>query len=452
MRLTTGDMSAADVRLGQEPVPSALGIRVRTLRTTAGMTQTELAGERFSKEYISQIERGKTRPSREAIEWLAARLDADAAFLEHGISSDERGRIEAALTRGEALIEDKRFPEAVDEYERARGLVSGEIVPELELRALMGEAWARIHADALEPALDILLRARELAERPRFSDLDRADVLFRMGVCRYKLTSLQTAVSLFTEALALTDRSELPCDRLRSDIFGWRSRCYRRQRDWEAAREDVERALELAEGVGDARAIADAHFQASIIAERNGHWALARSYAERAKSEYERLADSVNFGRLLNNLGGLTFLLGKPDEAKQLLKEAFRVALDTDNEIDAAYAVASLARVHLETGQLELGEAQARKALGLLGGRIDYLDEIGNAQLVLGRALLEQGRLDEADRWLRTSEASFTQIGSPGHRSAALVARGDVALRRGRHTEAARLYRNAAELLQDVRF
>jgi tetratricopeptide (TPR) repeat protein/DNA-binding XRE family transcriptional regulator len=450
-RLTT-DVAAADIRLGSVAAPNGVAARLRTLRGEAGLTQRELAGDRFSKEYISQIERGKTRPSREALEYLAERLDVDPLFLENGVSSDERSRIEATLTRAEALTEDKRFGDAVEEYERARTLVSDEVVPELELRALVGEGWARMHENQLKPALHLLVRARELAERPRFSDLDRADIVFRMGVCRYKMASLQTAVSLFTEALALTEKSELPCDRLRADIFGWRSRCYRRQRDWEAAREDVERALELAEGVDDARALADTYFQASLIAERNGHWVQARSYAERAKNEYERLADQVNYGRLLNNLGAINFLLGKPGEAEQLLKDAFRVALDNDQEVDAAYAVSSLARVHVETGEPKRAEEQARKALEMLDGRTDYLDEIGNCQLVLGRALLDQGALDEAEVWLRAAEDSFEQIGSPGHRSAALVARGDLAERRGLYAEAARSYKSAAELLQDVRF
>jgi tetratricopeptide (TPR) repeat protein len=452
-------MAGTDLSLGEKTLAGAKALalkgvqeRLRTLRTQAGLTQTDLAGDRFSKENISQIERGKTRPTRETLEWLAAQLNVDPVFLELGISSDERGRVEATLARGEALIEAKQFPDAVQQYERARSLVSDEVVPELELRALLGEGWARMHDGQLKQALDLLTHARERAERPRFSDLDRADVLFRMAVCRYKLTSLQTAISLFTEALALTEKCGLPCDRLRADIFGWRSRCYRRQRDWEAAREDVERALELADGVGDPRATADAYFQASLIAERNGHWVQARSYAERARNEYERIADQVNLGRMLNNLGGLNFLLGKPDDAIRLLKDAFRVALETDNDVDAAYAVSSLAQVHLKTGQPVLGEEQARKALELLDDRTDYLDEIGNAQLVLGSSLLEQGRLDEADEWLRTAASSFEQIGSPGHRSAALVARGDLAARREEHAEAARLYRNAAELLQDVRF
>src|SRR6185312_949791 len=76
-----------------------LGERVRQLRVSAGLTQTDLAGDRFSKEYVSQIERGKTRPTRETIEWLSARLGVDATFLSSGVSTDERARAEAILTR-----------------------------------------------------------------------------------------------------------------------------------------------------------------------------------------------------------------------------------------------------------------------------------------------------------------------------------------------------------------
>src|SRR5205823_7740900 len=153
-------------------------------------------------------------------------------------------------------------------------------------------------------------RARELSEGSGFSDIERADVIFWLGVGRYKLNSIQTAIGLFDEALKLAERSGLPSDHLRSNILAWRSRCYRRRRDLEAAREDVERALELAEGLNDRHTTADVFFQASIIADRDGHWVLARSYAERAKAIYEELADRRNLGRLVNNLGTITFLLG----------------------------------------------------------------------------------------------------------------------------------------------
>src|ERR687885_1973937 len=97
-----------------------LGERLRQLRVAAGMTQTDLAGERFSKEYVSQIERGKTRPTRETVEWIAARLGVDAGFLEEGISADERGRVEARLAQADALAEAEEFEQAAELYERAR--------------------------------------------------------------------------------------------------------------------------------------------------------------------------------------------------------------------------------------------------------------------------------------------------------------------------------------------
>src|SRR6476469_6074733 len=95
------------------PRAPRLGERLRQLRVAAGLTQTDLAGDRFSKEYISQIERGKTRPTAETIGWLAGRLGVDATFLASGVSSDQRARTEAILTRAEAQAERREFEAAV---------------------------------------------------------------------------------------------------------------------------------------------------------------------------------------------------------------------------------------------------------------------------------------------------------------------------------------------------
>jgi Tfp pilus assembly protein PilF len=204
--------------------------------------------------------------------------------------------------------------------------------------------------------------------------------------------------------------------------------------------------------LNDRYALAQAHFQASLIAERNGRWVLARTHAEQAKALYEEIAHRANVGKLLNNLGGLNFLLGKPEDAISQLKDAFRIALEVGSDGDAAYAVSSLAQVHLRTGQFALAEEQARHALDLLATRDDVLDEVGNAQLVLGRALLEQARLDEAAEMFEAAEKSFEQVSSVSHRAAVWVAKGDLAVRHGDDREAAHLYRRAAEALQDFRF
>ena len=431
---------------------SRLGERVRALRVAAGLTQTELAGERFSKEYISQIERGKTRPTDATIAWLAQQLGVDASFVASGVSTEERTKVEAQLTHAEALAASHQYEEAVEAFREASPGVRQTGSSALELRALAGEAWSLQELGRVPEAIDLLAAARELTERSEFSDVDRAQVLLSLGVCRYKLSSISTAVALLDESLALAERPGLPVGALRSEILQWRSRCHRRLRDYVAARDDAERALELAQDVGDRRAIGSAYTQASLIAQRQGHYVLARSYAQRAKELAQQLNDERAEGRLLLMLGGLTLLLGDEEHAVEHLKASYARALDSDSPADAAQALEGLARVHLNRGEYDQADALARNALELLQGREDYLHEVCPSQLVLGRALLERGRLDEAEEAFRAADAAAEQMASISHRTEAWVALGDLAARRGDDRGAARLYRNAAEALQEIRF
>jgi tetratricopeptide (TPR) repeat protein len=431
---------------------SGLGDRLRSLRLTAGLTQTELAGDRFSKEYVSQIERAKTRPTRDTIEWLAARLGVDAEFLAVGVSADTRGRVEAALARGEALTLANRADEALELFTSIRDEVGATGAPELEVQALTGHARALVRAGDVRQALDLLATAREIAEGPTFSDVDRADVLVRMGICRYLLASIATAVSLLDEALSLARRSEMPCDGLQAEILHWRSACRRRQRDFEAAREDIEAAIELARAGADRPTLANTYFQASIVAERTGHLVLSRTYAQQARALYQELEDDRNVGRMTLNLGGLQLLLGHTDDAIEQLKLAFALAVEAGSQPDAAQALGGLATVHLRVEDYPAAEDHARRALDLLEGREDFLDEIGQSRLTLGYALMEQGQWDEAEESFRAADAVFEQYASVGHRAGAWVALGDLAGRRGDDREAARHYRNAAEALREIRF
>ncbi len=369
---------------------------------------------------------------------------APAALMLVPTRQDE---LELELAEAESMLAAKSYRESAQAFAEVAPTLHAH--PGLFLRSLLGESWALMYLGDLESAVSLLTHARDLAEGDPFTDAHRADVLYRLGCCRFKLSATTNAVSLLTLALELCDGGN---DRLRANILDWRSRCYQRQRDWDAARADIERALELAQAVGDLPATANVYFQASLIAERGGEWLVARMYAEEAKERYERLNDRANVGRLLNNLGGLAYLLQKPKEATAYLAEAFEIACEVENDADGGQAISSLAQVNLRTGHPELAEAQARQALELLDGRTDYLDEIGNTQLVLGNALAAEGRYDEADTCLRSAEASFDQLGSDSHRAAAWVARGDLARLCHDSDGAADLYRRAAEQLQDFHF
>ena len=197
------------------------------------------------------------------------------------------------------------------------------------------------------------------------------------------------------------------------------------------------------------RRTADALFQASLVAQRQGSWVLARSQAEQARDLFASLGDRATVARLLNNLAGLNHLLGNDARAVILLEEAFEIFVGLELAVDAGYVCSSLAEIRLERGELAEAEAQARQALDLLGGRVDHLQEIGTAQLTLGRALAGQGSLDEGETSIADAEATFERAQSVGHRSSAWIAQGDVESSRGHDALAAGLYRRAALALRE---
>src|SRR3954468_21391385 len=130
-----------------------LGERVRQLRVAAGLKQTDGAGKRFSKEYISQIERGKTRPTEETVEWLAARLKVDAGYLANGVETADLARAEALLAQGEALIAGAQHAEAVALLAEAEPIVAATGLAELSFRRVLAQAWGLLEAGEIRKGI-----------------------------------------------------------------------------------------------------------------------------------------------------------------------------------------------------------------------------------------------------------------------------------------------------------
>jgi tetratricopeptide (TPR) repeat protein len=432
--------------------PEGVGARVRALRLDAGLTQAELGGDRFTKEYVSQVELGKTKPSAAAMAWLAERLGVEPTALEGETGPSARAACEVVVARAEAAVEARRYAEAVDELRRVRSGVESSGDELLALRHGMALGWALHHLGRLEEAADVLGTAAAAATDEEGAAADHADALYRLGVVRFKMGSHATAVALLDEALRLAGTADRTSDALRVRILNTRAKIRRRQKDFTAAAEDVQQALELARALDDDRVLAETYLDASLVAERRNEYTRARDYAERSKALFERVSDHEYVGKLLNNLGQLHAITGRPDEAVPLLRESFRIAVEQDNRVDAAFAASSLASARLHSGDPEGAIESANRAIELLGGRAEYRQEEGNARLVMGKAHLGLDRIDEAERDFEAAAGCFTAVESISHMAGSWVALGDVATRRGDPERAAELYRRAADALQDVRW
>ena len=100
------------VTIDDRPLARSIGARIRQARLRAGLTQQQLAGDRYSKAYVSALENGLSKPSMAALSFLAARLDLPATVLLAG-EADRWSRLE-----GDVLLASGRWQEALDIYDR----------------------------------------------------------------------------------------------------------------------------------------------------------------------------------------------------------------------------------------------------------------------------------------------------------------------------------------------
>jgi len=129
-----------------------IGGRIRAARLAAGLTQQQLAAGRYTKAYISALEKGHAKPSMAALDFIAGRLGMPASRF---LSADTRwSRMEADL-----LLAAGRWAEAVTAYEDQL-----EALPDRSARAdaLLGRIEALCRLDRGREAVGPAAEATEL--------------------------------------------------------------------------------------------------------------------------------------------------------------------------------------------------------------------------------------------------------------------------------------------------
>ena len=389
-----------------------------TARRAAGMTQVELAAGRFTKQYVSQIERGEVVPSDELLDWLAERLGVERLYLETGLGASDLERIEQRLAEGQALLDTRRDAEAAELFRELRqSLAPGAPridPPQGDARRGMGadpDSGASPRQQSSSPTARYRAASPTPEERSRDRVPDGGLLLLALDDAVPRTPSLPGRSSCSTR---LTSRTT-GC--ARTSTSGARAATAGSATTRLPARTSSVRSSSC-DALGDDRRRAEVNLQASLVADRQGRLVLARRYAETSRDLYELVGDDVTEGPCdQQHRRPSTTVLGNDEVAIAQLREAFAIFVDAQLEVEAGYALSSLAEIHRERGDLEEAEIVARRALALLEGRIDHVQEIGTAQLVLARSYLGQGELERGRGHARVGRRELRADGvgqSPG--------------------------------------
>ena len=139
-------------------------------------------------------------------------------------------------------------------------------------------------------------------------------------------------------------------------------------------------------------------------------------------------------------IGGLQGLAGQFDAARATIRDARAIMDDLGLHHQKAHSSDVAVIVEMLAEDYEAAEREARHAYAVLAEMGDVTYQASEGLLIAG-ALEHQGRTDEAEEWLATSNAVAGSTDDPD----ALVVQARLAARRGRLEEAIELVQSALD-------
>ena len=422
------------------------GERVRALRTTRGIGQTELAAAvGVSKSYLSHIEAGRRPVSGALMAQLAEALSVDVEQLESGTPADANEDVQLRLSFAEMSLRNGEWDLALKEFsaiqERAR---------ELPLQRYLDEAtWGLARAQAATGELEqaILLYERLLDRAQLSPAVPRELVAGHLTMAYAECGDLGRAVDVGEAAVAALETSDPPPDlSLEVELISTLAGCYVERGDLTRAQMLIQRALDRAGDDGAPRARAAAAWNAAVICQARHDSVGARKHADRAAALYAEIDDARRTAMLRTVSAHLSLRSPEPDPADALvqLERAVEELREVGTQLDLGYARTEQARAHLVAGDLAAAGEAGRQALRDLNN---------GDRLQTGRVLLMLGRVAMADEDQGLAVALYRQAAdaladSGASRQAGNVWRelGEAYVELGQHEEAIAALRRASDL------
>ncbi|MGH2488464.1 MAG: tetratricopeptide repeat protein [Candidatus Limnocylindria bacterium] len=399
-----------------------VGERIRAARRRAGMTQSQLAGERYTKAYISALETGITRPSMVALKYIADQLGLPAShFLGEAHPAWSRLEVDMRLAAGdwsgaargyEAVLEDglsdmaraealRGLAEAMARQDRGREAIgaAAEAVRLFEAGGRVADAalaryWLAYgtyltdnEADARNQLQALLAQVRAgLKVEPEFE----MRLLTALAAVESRVGEHGRSLAYLEEARGMADDLD---DRRRANYLFNLAISYRETGDVEAAIRVGQQGLALYRAAGASFESATIENDLAMAYLAMGNVERAVSLAAEAREQFESVGDDRYLSAVLDTEAQIALAGGKHDRALALSARSNQLARETGNRLVETLSLITAARVLRARGDREGAEKRyvaaaelARAGSGqgrlrdLLGEWADLRAEAGDYQ------------------------------------------------------------------------
>lgn len=429
MNATTVRRTRRRVVVDDRPLAQAIGARLRQARLAAGLTQQRLAGERYTKAYISALENGIAKPSMAALNYLAPRLGKTASEI---LSDPSRAwaRLEADLA-----LASGQWQAALDGYTT---LLEGveERAARADVLVAIAETLCRLDrpAEAIRPAAEAVGIYADLG-RPA----DRARAAYWLACAHHQQDNPDEARSILRSVL----------DEVRGGLdlgADFTTRVLIALATLESYQGQATIALAYLE---EARGLAgdlDTRRRGAFLAAIAGAYRTSGDLEAGIRTGLQALAllqaaeSSFEVGLVENHLAQTYASLGNVKRARETIRRA-RSEAGADDRLLANLADTE-AGIELEAGDASRALDLADEAIGL-AERTEHQKALLDGLATRARALSALGRHEEAAAAFEQAAALAERTGPASRRRQILSSWADALAALGRHDEAYALARRA---------
>ncbi len=390
MPRTSKSRTSTPPTTGKSPLAVRIGGRLRIARQRAGLTQQALAGDRYTKAYISALENALIKPSMVALDYLAGRLGTTASQL---MADEEPAwhRLDADLR-----LASGDWQGALDAYQ---GMLDTLIDPGKRAEVLRGIAEALVRLDRGAEATAAASEAVEIFERLG-RELDAALASYWLAAGTYQQDN-STESRAILHALLGRVRSGLRVEpgfklRLLTALAAVESR----DSNHAAALAYLEEVRGLA-GALDDRRRASYLFNLAYTYRETGdlEGALRAGYA--SLGLYEGASAENEMASLENDLALAHLSLGNVDRAAEMV--ALARTHFTEQGDDRL-----LAHVTETEAQIEAAQGNWADSLRLAREAVEMARQTGNRKAEVS-GLMSQARAEAALGYAKAAQATYEQ-------------------------------------------
>ena len=363
---------------------NTLGRRLRAARETRSRSQAALGHPEFSAQYIDAVERDQVRPSRLALELLAARLgitvDDLPAPAPVPIAAPDRGaldedlayqldHVKLMLTRHQGREALALLDQAAAEYQPHFPYF--QLNTRYRFHRLRGLAYVR--GAEPERAQGDLEQALALAEQ-----LGDAQEIVRtrnaLGVAYYERDRPQQAREQHEQCLHAIYQGIVKDLTLRMTIIYGLASDYWALNEIRQAIAMYKEVLILLEDLHDPLRQAAVCWGLSTAYQAAGDLERAQLYGRQALDIYEQVGDQTGVGQMLVNLASILIEWQAYPEAEAMLGRAITLLGPAENPMWLSAAYEHCAELALQRAQLALATEYAQRSVALSTAACDRAD------------------------------------------------------------------------------